>query len=117
MRYPEFLKDGGRIGFIAPSFGCASEPYRSDFEESLERFSSMGYETVLGPNCFLDEGIGISNTPKKCADEANDFLKNDKSPYRRRNRTDELVEARRRRSIRALYQGRQISLFAPRTLV
>ena len=79
MRYPEFLKDGGRIGFMAPSFGCAIEPYRSDFEESLERFRSMGYETVLGPNCFLDDGIGISNTPEKCADEANDFLTNDRS--------------------------------------
>lgn len=79
MRYPEFLKDGGRIGFIAPSFGCAIEPYRSDFDESLEVFGSLGYATVLGPNCLLDEGIGISNTPKACADEANDFFTNDKS--------------------------------------
>ena len=79
MRYPEFLKDGGRIGFMAPSFGCAIEPYRSDFEESLKWFRSMGYKTVLGPNCYLDEGIGISNTPKKCAEEANDFLTGDKS--------------------------------------
>ncbi len=78
MRYPEFLKDGGRIGFIAPSFGCATEPYISDFEESLENFKSMGYETVLGPNCFCDEGIGISNTPEKCAAEANDFFTSDK---------------------------------------
>ncbi len=79
MRYPEFLKDGGRIGFIAPSFGCAIEPYRSDFEESLERFKKMGYTTVLGPNCFCDEGTGISNTPEKCAEEVNDFFANDKS--------------------------------------
>ncbi len=78
MRYPEFLEDGGRIGFIAPSFGCATEPYKSDFEESLETFASTGYKTVLGPNCFCEEGIGISNTPEKCAAEANDFFTSDK---------------------------------------
>ena len=79
MRYPRFLEEGGRIGFIAPSFGCSIEPYRSDFEESLQYFKNKGYRTVLGPNCFLDEGVGISNTPKKCAAEANDFFTNDKS--------------------------------------
>ena len=79
MRYPEFLKTGGRIGFIAPSFGCAIEPYKSDFEESLKWFEEKGYSTVLGPNCFCDEGIGISNTPEKCAAEANNFLMNDRS--------------------------------------
>lgn len=77
MRYPQFLKDNGRIGFIAPSFGCTTEPYRSDFEEALLRFRAKGYETVTGPNCFLDNGVGISNTPQECAREANDFFTND----------------------------------------
>ncbi len=79
MRYPEFLHDGGRIGFIAPSFGCATEPYLSDFDEALNAFKSMGYKTVLGPNCHSDCGIGISNTPEKCAAEANDFFTSGKS--------------------------------------
>ncbi len=79
MRYPAFLNDGGRIGFIAPSFGCAIEPYRSDFEESLEQFRNNGYKTVLGPNCFCDDGIGISTAPEKCAEEVNDFFTGDKS--------------------------------------
>ena len=79
MRFPKFLAEGGRIGFIAPSFGCAIEPYLSDFEQSLKWFESMGYKTVKGPNCFCDDGIGISNTPEKCAAEANDFFLNDKS--------------------------------------
>lgn len=79
MRYPEFLKKNGRIGFIAPSFGCATEPYKTRFEKSLEGFSAKGYKTVLGPNAFAAEGIGISNTPEKCAAEANDFFLNDKS--------------------------------------
>jgi len=79
MRYPKFLNQGGSIGFMAPSFGCAIEPYKSDFEESLECFKRAGYKTVLGPNCFLDVGTGISNTPEECAAEANDFLINNKS--------------------------------------
>ena len=79
MKYPGFLHDGGRIGFIAPSFGCATEPYLSDFQSALQVFKNWGYTTVTGPNCFLDEGIGISNTPKKCADEVNDFFTGDKS--------------------------------------
>ncbi len=71
MRYPEFLKDGGRIGFVAPSFGCAIQPYRAGFEHALEKFKEMGYEVSLGENCFEQKGIGISNTPKACGDELN----------------------------------------------
>ena len=47
MRYPEDLKDGGTIGFLAPSFGCNIEPYRSAFDHALDKWQSMGYETVL----------------------------------------------------------------------
>ncbi|MCR5651820.1 MAG: LD-carboxypeptidase [Lachnospiraceae bacterium] len=79
MIYPEFLHSGGRIGFIAPSYGCATEPYKSDFEEALEYFKSIGFRTVTGPNCFAELGTGISNTPEKCAEEAYDFLVNDRS--------------------------------------
>ncbi len=79
MRYPQFLQSGGRIGFIAPSFGCATEPYMSDFDDALEEFGKKGYETILGPNCYCDNGIGISNTPEACAAEVNDFFTNDKS--------------------------------------
>lgn len=79
MRYPEFLSKNGKIGFIAPSFGCVIEPYRQLFEDALIRFKNEGYECVLGPNCFADNGIGISNTPEKCGEEINDFFINDKS--------------------------------------
>ena len=78
MRYPEFLKDKGRIGFIAPSFGCAGEPYRTCFDEALKFFMKAGYETVLGPNCYEECGLGKSNTPEKCGEEINDFFVNDK---------------------------------------
>jgi len=79
MRYPEFLKDNGRIGFIAPSFGAVTEPYRTCFESAKKRFEDMGYKTVLGPNVYADEGVGKSNTPQKCAAEINDFFLNDRS--------------------------------------
>ncbi len=69
MRYPKFLKKGGTIGFVAPSYGCNIDPYRTAFDSALETFRNMGYEVELGPNCYEGSGIGISNTPKKCAAE------------------------------------------------
>lgn len=79
MRYPKNLKNGGCIGFVAPSFGCATEPYRSRFDHALERFAETGFETKKGPNCYVAEGVGISNTPKKCAEELMDFYCDDES--------------------------------------
>lgn len=73
MRYPEFLKEGGTIGFIAPSFGCNIEPYKSAFNHALDRFRGMGYGIQLGPNCYEGSGIGISNTPEKCGSECMEY--------------------------------------------
>lgn len=73
MRYGPFLKEHGRIGFVAPSFGCATEPYRTAFDQTLKRFRQMGYQTVLGPNCRAGSGIGISNTPELCAKELEEY--------------------------------------------
>lgn len=73
MRYAPFLKERGRIGFVAPSFGCNIEPYRTAFGHALEVFRGKGYETVLGPNCYEGCGIGISNTPKSCGDELMEY--------------------------------------------
>ena len=78
MRYPKFLPENGRIGYIAPSFGAVIEPYRTYFQGALERFESMGYKNVLGPNCYEDKGIGKSNTPEACGAEINDFFTGDK---------------------------------------
>lgn len=72
MRYPKDLQPGGTIGFLAPSFGCSFEPYISAFDNGLKKWSEKGYSCVLGPNCYVGEGIGISNTPEKCAKEVND---------------------------------------------
>lgn len=69
MRFPDFLRDGGTIGFIAPSFGCTIEPYHTGFKSAQASFRSMGYEIRRGPNCYKNAGIGISNTPEACAKE------------------------------------------------
>ena len=73
MRYPKFLEENGTIGFVAPAFGCATEPYQSAFCHSLEKWNAMGHNTHLGPNCYEGKGIGISNTPNLCGKELNEW--------------------------------------------
>lgn len=73
MRYPRFLPENGTIGFVAPSFGCAVEPYYTAFENAQKKWKAMGYSLDLGPNCYTQEGIGISNTPKACAQELMEY--------------------------------------------
>ncbi len=79
MRYPKFLPEKGTIGFVAPSFGCAIEPYRSAFENAKQKWQKMGYQLDLGPNCYASEGIGISNTPKLCGKELTEWYCSDKN--------------------------------------
>lgn len=79
MRYPDNLRDNGRIGFVAPSFGCATEPYKSAFNNALSKFGEMGYTLVTGPNCYEALGIGISNTPDKCGKELTEYYIADNS--------------------------------------
>lgn len=73
MRYPEFLQEKGTIGFVAPSFGCATEPYKTAFVNAQSKLMGEGYKLLLGPNCYEDSGIGISNDPYECGLELNDF--------------------------------------------
>ena len=73
MRYPNFLSPNGTIGFVAPSFGCATEPYMSAFDNAQRKWKEMGYQLRLGPNCYAQEGIGISNTPDKCGAELTEY--------------------------------------------
>ncbi len=69
MRYPEFLRPGGTIGFAAPSYGCTIEPYMSGFEAAKKIFAEMGYKTFTGENCSRSDGIGISSSPGRCGKE------------------------------------------------
>lgn len=78
MRYPGFLKEKGTIGFVAPSFGCSIQPYFSAFENARKKWQAEGYLLDLGPNCFAEDGIGISSSPESCASELQEYyLKKD----------------------------------------
>ena len=68
MRYPEFLPDNGRIGLIAPSFGCTRVEDLAQLESAVSRLESMGCSVVEGPNCRLALGVGKSNSPEKNRD-------------------------------------------------
>ncbi len=73
MKYPKFLKENDCIGFVAPSYGCNIDPYKTAFASALTTFESLGLSVDIGPNCFAGEGIGISNTPEKCAAELQEY--------------------------------------------
>lgn len=73
MKYPKFLTPDGTIGFVAPSFGCNTEPYKTAFNHALSKFEAMGHRLSLGPNCYEGCGIGISNTPKACGKELTEY--------------------------------------------
>ena len=77
MRYPQFLKPGGTIGFVAPSFGCNIEPYKSAFLNAQNKWKEMGYGRDIGPNCYEGKGIGISNTPEACGEELTGYYCSD----------------------------------------
>ena len=70
MRYPEFIKAGDTIGFVAPSFGCAMEPYISAFESAVDYFKDNGLyladKTIVAKcNYFCYDGFLIKNAPYK----------------------------------------------------
>lgn len=79
MRYPDFLPEKGRVGLVAPSFGCASFPYAERMESAVEYLKKEGFDIVEGPNCRLSKGIGKSNSAIECAKELNEFMTEDKS--------------------------------------
>ena len=73
MRYPEFLKENGTIGLVAPSFGCSFDPYVSCLNAAEKYFEGQGYHIQEGPNTRKGEGIGISSTPENCGKELTDM--------------------------------------------
>ncbi|MCM1048551.1 MAG: LD-carboxypeptidase [Clostridiales bacterium] len=79
MRYPDFLRENGTIGFVAPSFGCATEPYKTGFMHAQENWKAAGYNLQFGPNCYVAKGIGISNTPDECGKELQEYYCSDEN--------------------------------------
>lgn len=79
MIYPEFLKEKGTIGFVAPSFGCGTEPYKTAFGNAIRKWKEDGFLMDIGPNCYATEGVGISNTKEKCGQELTEYYISDKN--------------------------------------
>ena len=75
MKYPKFLSKNDKIAYVAPSCGCAYEPYLSRLNSSIKVLSDMGYVIECGPNAYKNEAIGRSNTPIECANEINYYFK------------------------------------------
>lgn len=73
MRYPEFLKPGDTIGFVAPSFGVTLDPYRAAFLNGLKKLEKLGYGSDIGPNVFRADGTGISAPPEDCGKELTEW--------------------------------------------
>ncbi len=72
MRYPQGLKLGDTIGFVAPSFGASIEPYASCLTAAQDTFQNMGYKTYEYPCSRKSDGFGISTKPTVCAQEFED---------------------------------------------
>lgn len=77
MRYPKFLQQNGTIAFVAPSFGCATEPYKSGFLRAQEYWKKQGFQLEFGPNCYVEQGVGISNAPDLCGAELTEYYCSD----------------------------------------
>lgn len=69
MKKLTFLKEGDTISFVAPSFGCAEDPYKTRLEVAIENFEELGYKLDLGKNIFLANSVLRSNSARKCAQE------------------------------------------------
>ena len=78
MRFPDFIKRGNTIAIAAPSFGAASEPYKTRLEHAVKTFESRGYNVIIGDCCLKSDGLGISTDPKVAAAELENFYTNDK---------------------------------------
>lgn len=77
MKTPEYLTKGSKIYLVAPSFGCAIEPYKTRLIESIRNLKEQGYEIIEGKNIYLNEGEVASNTPQKRGEEIMDAFSSD----------------------------------------
>lgn len=66
MRYPKPLQKGGTIGFVAPSFGAAIEPYATGLTNAESTFNKLGFNTREYTCARMSSGIGISARPSMC---------------------------------------------------
>lgn len=68
----KYIKTNPTFYLVAPSFGCTTSPYDKRLKKALKTFSKLKINTIIGPNCFKNEGIASSNTPYLRAQEFHD---------------------------------------------
>ena len=80
MRYPEFLKEKGTIGLVAPSFGVSSFPYEDKYENARKTFEDSGFSFVEAKHI---RGIrhARSTTAKIRAKELQEMYLNEKVDF------------------------------------
>jgi Uncharacterized proteins, homologs of microcin C7 resistance protein MccF len=69
MKDFNYLKEGGKIALIAPSFGCTTEPYKTRLDVAIKNFKELGYSVYEGENIYKNIANARSNSAKKCAHE------------------------------------------------
>ncbi|MFA6755545.1 MAG: S66 peptidase family protein [Bacilli bacterium] len=77
MKKVIYLKKGGKISLVAPSFGCTTEPYKTRLNVAIDNFKKMGFTVDEGSNIYLAKNATRSNSPKKCAEEFMDAYRSD----------------------------------------
>ncbi len=66
---PKYLNSKSQIYLVAPSFGCATSPYKERLTKAIPRLEKLGHHIIVGKNCFLNLGTCASNTPRERAQE------------------------------------------------
>ena len=77
MKKNNFLKENGKISLVAPSFGCAFDPYITRLNVAIKNLKDYGFKVDVGPNCYLAKEKTRSNTPSLCAKEIMKAFKSD----------------------------------------
>ena len=66
-----------KIYLIAPSFGCATEPYILGLKEAIKNLKNKGFQIIEGPNIYLNKDKLASNTKEERALEFINAYKSD----------------------------------------
>lgn len=79
MKEIQYLKKGDSISFVAPSFGCTTEPYKTRLKVAIKNLQTEGFKIEEGKNIYLAKDKLRSNTPRLCAKEFNEAYLNSSS--------------------------------------
>ncbi len=79
MKQAPYLKNGGTIELVAPSFGVTTEPYLSRNKEAIKQFEKRGFKIKEGTCVYLESGIAASAPAEMRGKEIMDAFESDAS--------------------------------------